>query len=31
MGPRATCMVFAGDLLPAGTTLVTPDVHNVFD
>ena len=26
-GPRATYMVLAGDLAPAGTTLVTPDLH----
>jgi len=24
-GPRATYMVLAGDLVPAGTTLVTPE------
>jgi len=26
-GPRATHMVRAGDLVPGGTTLVTPDVE----
>jgi len=25
-GPRAIYMVLAGDLVPAGTTLVTPDL-----
>jgi len=27
-GPRATYMVLAGDLVPAGTTLVTPAVES---
>ena len=26
-GPRATYLFLAGDLVPAGTTLVTPALH----